>query len=145
MKPASMKMKCAFALVIDGILAAGPVMADKPSWAGAGKGGKDERADRRDDQRGERSEAKGPSAETRRHFEDRHHAIVRDYYGEPLRGGRCPPGLAKKQNGCMPPGQSRKWQLGRALPRDVVYYEVPHARGTDRPAALRLSLRARGG
>jgi len=32
--------------------------------------------------------------------------------------GRCPPGLAKKHNGCMPPGQARKlargerWQSG---------------------------------
>jgi hypothetical protein len=33
-------------------------------------------------------------------------------------GGGCPPGLAKKHNGCMPPGQARKlgrgqrWQSG---------------------------------
>lgn len=41
------------------------------------------------------------------------------------RSGRCPPGLAKKQNGCMPPGQARKWQVGQPLPRDVTYYRVP--------------------
>jgi len=35
--------------------------------------------------------------------------------------------LAKKHNGCMPPGQAKKWQLGRPLPRDVVYYAVPQA------------------
>jgi len=51
--------------------------------------------------------------------------MVREYYVEQFRGGRCPPGLAKKHNGCMPPGQVKKWQLGRPLPRDVVYYEVP--------------------
>lgn len=125
MKPIALKMKCALALVIGGILAAGPVMADKPSWAGAGKGGKDERMDRRDEQRGERRDRDGPSAGKRSHFEDRHRVIVREYYVEQFRGGRCPPGLAKKHNGCMPPGQAKKWQLGRPLPRDVIFYEVP--------------------
>ena len=132
MKPIALKMKCALALVIGGILAAGPVMADKPSWAGAGKGGKDERMDRRDGERadrrddGERSrrDRDGPSTEKRGHFEDRHRVIVREYYVEQFRGGRCPPGLRKKHNGCMPPGQAKKWQLGRPLPRDVIYYAV---------------------
>ena len=123
MKPLALKMKCALALVIGGLLAAGPVMADKPEWAGGGKGksGKHERSDRRDDQRGERRDDGGK----RGHFEERHQAIVRDYYTEQFRGGHCPPGLRKKNNGCMPPGQAKKWQVGRPLPRDVVYYEVP--------------------
>ena len=131
MKPVTVKMKCALALVIGGILAAGPVMADKPSWAGAGKGGKDQRMDQRDEQKGERrdddakSRRDGPTAGQRGHFEDRHRAVVREYYTEQFRGGRCPPGLAKKKNGCMPPGQAKKWQLGRPLPRDVIYYPVP--------------------
>lgn len=133
MKPVALKMKCALALVIGGILVAGPVMADKPSWAGAGKGGKDERMDRRDEQRGERRDGDrrsrqdrdGSSAGKRGHFEDRHRLIAREYYAEQFRGGRCPPGLAKKHNGCVPPGQAVNWQLGRPLPRDVIYYQVP--------------------
>jgi hypothetical protein len=28
-------------------------------------------------------------------------------------GGGCPPGLAKKNNGCMPPGQARKLYRGQ--------------------------------
>ncbi|TAK52031.1 MAG: hypothetical protein EPO27_01935, partial [Betaproteobacteria bacterium] len=48
-----------------------------------------------------------------------------EHYGEQFRGSRCPPGLAKKHNGCMPPGQAKKWQMGRALPSGVIYYEVP--------------------
>jgi len=35
--------------------------------------------------------------------------------------------LAKKNNGCMPPGQARNWVVGRALPREVIYYDVPPA------------------
>ena len=127
MKFIALKMKYALSLVISGILAAGPVMADKPAWAGAGKGGKDQNIDRRDEQRGEQKKEQrdGPSAERRGHFDDQHRAAVREYYTEQLRGGRCPPGLAKKHNGCMPPGQAKKWQLGRPLPRDVIYYSVP--------------------
>ena len=133
MKPFTLNMKCALALLLGGILTVGPVMADKPSWAGAGKGGKDERMDRRDDQRGERRDDNersrrdrdGPSDGKRGHFENRHQVIVHEYYVEQFRGGRCPPGLAKKHNGCMPPGQAKNWQLGRPLAREVIYYEVP--------------------
>jgi len=32
-------------------------------------------------------------------------------YGDRDYGG-CPPGLAKKNNGCMPPGQARKFERG---------------------------------
>ena len=32
----------------------------------------------------------------------------------------------------MPPGQAKKWQLGRPLQRDVIYYEVP------RPLVLQI-------
>lgn len=133
MNPTTTTVKCAMALVIAGVLAASPVMADNSDKGGKGnKGGKNERVDRRDDQRSERGDddrsrrdTPGRSDGKRGHFEDRQHAIVRDYYVEQFRGARCPPGLAKKQNGCMPPGQAKKWQLGRPLARDVIYYEVP--------------------
>ena len=118
----AMKMNCALALVIGGILAAGPVLADKPEWAGKGKG---DRAERRDDQRGERRESDRRPDGRRSHFEDKHRTIVREYYTQEFRGGHCPPGLRKKNNGCMPPGQAKKWQMGRPLPRDIIYYPVP--------------------
>ncbi len=50
---------------------------------------------------------------------------MHDYYAGQFKHGRCPPGLAKKHNGCMPPGQARKWAMGQPLPGDVVYYPVP--------------------
>jgi len=61
----------------------------------------------------------------RRHFEDRHKVVIRDYYVGEYRAGRCPPGLAKKNNGCMPPGQAKKWTMGQPLPRDVIFYDLP--------------------
>ncbi len=47
------------------------------------------------------------------------HYVSRDYYKH------CPPGLAKKHNGCMPPGQAKKYRIGHRLPDDVVFYPVP--------------------
>ena len=45
------------------------------------------------------------------YFGDRHRAAIRDYYDHQYRSGHCPPGLAKKHNGCMPPGQAKKWVM----------------------------------
>jgi len=59
--------------------------------------------------------------------------IVREYYGAQIAQGKCPPGLAKKNNGCQPPGQAKKWSRGRPLPHDVVYHALP------RDLAIRLN------
>ena len=103
--------------------AAAPVFADKPSWAGKGKGNQERDDDDRDDQgRGKHKEKEKRG----KHFDDSHRVAVREYYEHEYEGrGKCPPGLAKKHNGCMPPGQAKKWEMGRPLPRDVVYYPVP--------------------
>lgn len=62
-----------------------------------------------------------------RFFVERQRTEVIGYYGQQRKAGRCPPGLAKKNNGCMPPGQARKWALGKPLPGDVVFYPVPQS------------------
>lgn len=59
------------------------------------------------------------------HFVDQHRVYVREYYTDSYRRGFCPPGLAKKHNGCMPPGQAKKWHIGRPLPREVIFYDLP--------------------
>ena len=42
--------------------------------------------------------------------------------------GNCPPGLAKKNNGCLPPGQAKKaWAVGQPLPASVYYEPLPPA------------------
>jgi Ni/Co efflux regulator RcnB len=57
---------------------------------------------------------------------DRDRTLVRTYYRNEYVAGRCPPGLAKKNNGCLPPGQAKKaWTVGQPLPPGVVYYPVP--------------------
>ncbi|MDP3513468.1 MAG: hypothetical protein Q8S20_12015 [Sulfuritalea sp.] len=117
-----LQRKVALALFVSGIFAAGPVFADKPDWAGNGKPGKQAKESKsRDDAR--RDEGRDGRGKT--YFNDQQRVVVRQYYEESFRSGRCPPGLAKKHNGCLPPGQAKKWVQGRPLPRDVIYYDLP--------------------
>ncbi|MGH8832009.1 MAG: hypothetical protein ACREXV_13105, partial [Polaromonas sp.] len=51
--------------------------------------------------------------------------VVQNYHSNQYKAGHCPPGLAKKNNGCLPPGQAKKYAIGQPLPRDVIYYPVP--------------------
>jgi Ni/Co efflux regulator RcnB len=112
-----------FAIALAGILVS-PVAADPPSWAGGGKGkqGKEHRQQTRgsDDRHEHREEHKG-------HFSDRDRVVIREFYQAEFRGGQCPPGLSKKSNGCLPPGQAKKWHVGHRLPSDIVYHELPRA------------------
>ena len=142
------------AVLLCACLGAGPALA-QPPWAGGGGGGgkggddkherkvkvKDDRgfeqgkgkADKGDKQDRKakggdggkgKSAAKAPQPGA--YFNDRSRDAVRTYYASAGKGGKaCPPGLAKKNNGCMPPGQAKKWAVGQPLPRDVVVYPVP--------------------
>jgi Ni/Co efflux regulator RcnB len=117
---APLQRKIVLALFVTGLFAASPVFADKPDWAGHGKPDKGAQGSRNGDRRDDRRDVRVSV-----HFDDHQRTVVREYYQDSFRHGNCPPGLAKKHNGCMPPGQARKWQLGRPLPRDVVYYDLP--------------------
>jgi hypothetical protein len=57
---------------------------------------------------------------------DRDRDAVYGYYRTEYAAGHCPPGLAKKNNGCLPPGQAKKlWAVGRPLPTGVYYEPLP--------------------
>lgn len=60
-----------------------------------------------------------------KHFDEKQRNAAHGYYSEQFQRGKCPPGLAKKQNGCVPPGQAKSWKVGQPLQRDVVYHRVP--------------------
>ena len=98
----------AFSLGIALVFGTAPALAEKPDWAGEGKG-------------------HGKGKQKKKHFDNDNRAHIRSYYEDEFRGGHCPPGLAKKNNGCMPPGQAKKWRMGRPLPQNVVIYDVPPA------------------
>jgi Ni/Co efflux regulator RcnB len=128
-----------FAAALAFTLASAPALAEKPEWAGGGKGGKHEKhKDHDDDDHGKGGKhgkhgKHGKRNDERRevrvggYFVDRDRVVVREYYEHEYRGRKhCPPGLAKKNNGCMPPGQAKKvYMVGQPLPATVVYYPVP--------------------
>lgn len=109
------------------IAASGAARAEKPDWAGGGKPGKQEKRndDRRDDRYDDRRDDRRAGARIEFRFSDNDRRALADYYGGQARAGHCPPGLAKKKNGCLPPGQAKKWQRGYPLPADIRYHDLP--------------------
>ena len=91
-------------------LSSGGAMASKPDGAGHGKMHK----------------VKQPEeVKVGAYFGDSERTAATEYYGGRRAKGHCPPGLAKKNNGCLPPGQAKKWTTGQPLPAAVVVYPVP--------------------
>ena len=87
------------------------------------------RGDEQDDRRGHARYGdrayyeRRPMVELR--FSDHDRRFIHDYYGAQWQRGKCPPGLAKKNNGCLPPGQARVWQVGQPLAYGVQRYPLP--------------------
>lgn len=120
------------ALIFAGICLTSPALAKKPEGVG-GKKGQNHRQeatskkpqDNRDSDQGKSSEKNEPSAQRGGYFSEQKQMVIHQYYSDQFRQGRCPPGLAKKGNRCMPPGHAKKWSKGRPLPREVIYYDLP--------------------
>jgi len=136
------------ALLCIGLLASASVFADKPSWAGGNNNkhgndgessrseshnnrdsnndrdreGNDHYADR--DHRDDREHHDRDRTYSSRYFDHDRRNSIHDYYSERKHSGRCPPGLAKRDNGCVPPGHARQWAIGQRLPRDVIFYNL---------------------
>jgi Ni/Co efflux regulator RcnB len=130
---ASTTTRRAVALLAAAFLFAAPAWAEKPEHAGKGKGG--DKHEMKADKHAEKEHAKAEKHAAKRerqeikhgaYFNDEQRSYVRQYYTQQYgKAGRCPPGLAKKNNGCMPPGQARKWAVGQPLPAGVAVYSVP--------------------
>jgi Ni/Co efflux regulator RcnB len=130
MKRLTGKTGCAaLATALFMLLGSPAALAEKPEWAGGGGGGQKHKHKDRDNDRGGKHAHKHKErreARVGRYFDDDDRRSVRGYYVEHYGGGKgCPPGLAKKNNGCMPPGQAKKYNIGQPLPTAVVYYPVP--------------------
>ena len=113
----SLRSSSAFALIAMLLVAPATVLAEKGGKHGKAKGVVHEQR---------YSDHADTNVSVEFHFGDRDRDVIEEYYGGRARAGHCPPGLAKKGNGCMPPGQARKWAKGRPLPQDIRYYELPH-------------------
>lgn len=66
---------------------------------------------------------------------DADRGLIQAYFGQQIAQGNCPPGLAKKNDGCQPPGQARKWALGQPLPAGLGYPLPPDLLGRLAPPA----------
>jgi Ni/Co efflux regulator RcnB len=135
MSPACLRTLC-LTLVLGASLPA--AVAGKPQWVEDGhhKKEKSHRGCHDDERRSGCGRDGGPRADAQAggvsvqiqiggYFGEAQRRAARDYYEPRWRAGKCPPGLAKKGNGCQPPGQAKQWQRGEPLPRDVVVYNVP--------------------
>lgn len=109
------------ALLLAGMLLSAPAWADD-----GGKKHKKhhDKYERHDDER-HYDDSNDTNVNVNVHFGDHERVVIRDYYEERESKGHCPPGLRKKHNGCMPPGQAKKWKKGYPLPREVVYHDLP--------------------
>jgi Ni/Co efflux regulator RcnB len=113
------------------LFAATPALADKGGKHGHGRDAHEERGNRQDerDYRDYRDDRRHGHEDRDNHhdyrFDNNQRDIIGIYFGDQSRAGKCPPGLAKKHNGCLPPGQARKWQVGQPLPRDLQRYPLP--------------------
>ncbi len=119
----------ATASLIASLLFAAPALAKDKDEDGQGKG--NSKHSQKQEAKRERQEIKHGA-----YFNDQHRNAARQsyvqYYSE---GKKCPPGLAKKNNGCLPPGHARNWAVGQPVPRGVVFYSVPQPVLTRLPAA----------
>lgn len=138
-------LNLSFFVAVFSLIISEPVLADKPSWAGGHNNGEhggqqghhggkgrgngnnqghyNNQGENWNYQEGNRNYRNGNYAMYS--FDDRQRGLIYDYFAPRFRTGRCPPGLAKKYNGCMPPGQARQWRVGYPLPPSVIFYNLP--------------------
>ena len=119
------------ALAIASLLMAGSAIAKKDGDDNE-KGG-NKHGQKHEDKREKREDKAEKKAEKRQreeikqgaYFNDQQRTFAREYYTTTYKDGkRCPPGLAKKNNGCLPPGQVRNLAVGQPVPTNVTVYSV---------------------
>ena len=125
-------MKLKLMVIAVSVLTTLPATAKKPSWAGGGKSEQSHHSERHHDssdryENKREHHGKQANFSDGNYFNERHKLVIRDYYENHFRTGHCPPGLAKKNNGCVPPGQEKHWHLGQKLPGNVTFYDLPQS------------------
>ena len=119
----------AVALVAFALFATGAAFAEKDNDnRGHGKDNKEQKYKPGKQSKREKDEKRLERDNVRvgAYFNDDHRREARTYYVQQYpQGARCPPGLARKNNGCLPPGQAKKYTVGQPLARTVYWYPVP--------------------
>ena len=115
-------------LAIASMLMAGPAFAkDKGDDHGNGGGKHGNKHSQKNEDKAEKKAEKREREDIKQgaYFNDQHRTYARQYYSTTYKDGkRCPPGLAKKNNGCMPPGQVQDLVVGQPIPSNVKVYQV---------------------
>lgn len=104
-------------------VAAGSLTTALPAWADPPGHAKKEKGHGHK-AHGHKEKGGGDNITINFNFIDSDRVAIREYYDHPPHG-HCPPGLAKKGKGCIPPGHAKKWVMHRPLPPDVIYYSLP--------------------
>ena len=112
-----MKPSAAIALAL---LLASPALAQGQGHGRGQGGGGGHGRDHSQQQHGQQQHGQGHGGR----IADADRSLIQGYFGQQFAQGNCPPGLAKKNNGCQPPGQARRWAVGQRLP-DGLGYPLP--------------------
>lgn len=104
-------------------LAAAAMLAASPAYADPGKS----KGHGNDKSHHEREYKSDDDGTTLIRIGDDDRVILRGYIDDHYKSN-CPPGLAKKHNGCLPPGQAKKrYEIGHRLSDDIAYEPVPRS------------------
>lgn len=77
------------------------------------------------DKKGKPGKGKKADASLTIGFTTGQRSAAHGWYAETYGRGNCPPGLAKKNNGCLPPGQAKKrYTIGKPLGEGVRYQPI---------------------
>jgi hypothetical protein len=137
-------MRKGFSLTAAGLLIAASLVVSSVSYAEppAGKGKKDDQGSVASDKHAgkpEKADKANKADKSEKHAnkgkkEKSGHGVIgsddlqilRDFLKED-HAKNCPPGLAKKDNGCLPPGIAKKYAVGQTLPDGVKFSDLPAA------------------
>lgn len=108
---------------------AGSAFADKPHWAEGNQSHKkyNSQQEKKHDKKShdkKYDKRRRDDAYSYR-FDRRDRELIYSYFGGQRYQTKCPPGLAKKNSHCLPPGQYKKWHRGQTLSKGVRYYQLP--------------------
>lgn len=106
--------------------AAPSALAEPPSHAGKGKAKHDKAHEdaKHSGRKGQNGRHGGGTGSTAK-IETEDRVRIQAYFGDGYGQRDCPPGLAKKNNGCVPPGQAKKYARGDVVPGNIQLVVLP--------------------
>lgn len=125
-------MRTATILILTGLIALPAVASAEKGGHGAkthGKAKADGKEKSKEESHGKaKSHGSTAAATVKVGFSVHQRDSARGWFGESYGRGKCPPGLEKKKNGCLPPGQAKKrYTVGLPLPPGLPRLPPPPA------------------